>query len=297
MQMVMDAMDLLHTNQTCTGFCLVSSDSEFTGLAQRLRESGKRVMGFGKQQTPKPFVTACERFIYTEMLLNQPNAGTLGPRRRQLGGSTSGGAPIELMCTAVDNAASDDGWANFGRVAEMLPTLQNDFDSRSYGHAKTRGLFESIPEKFKLLLIDSTLFVRKLSSPRGIFDPPVQNPPGKDFLPPVHFFDDAIDFLTNNTRGHATWTGNRVVPHPVIHDELKMLTSEGICLLELRDKITQALNGRSTNTVKTRQLLDYLKMFPGLCRVEDDEQARTAHYTITGLQIPMWRIFPSRDQE
>ena len=76
-----------------------------------------------------------------------------------------------------------------------------------------------------------------------------------------------------------------------------MLTSEGISLLDLRDKIAQALNGRATNTVKRRQLVDYLKTFPDLCRVEDDEQARTAHYTITGLQIPMWRIFPSRDQE
>mmetsp|Transcript_1427 Transcript_1427/g.3090 ORF Transcript_1427/g.3090 Transcript_1427/m.3090 type:complete len:107 (+) Transcript_1427:33-353(+) len=82
--MIIDAMDLLHTNEAIDGFCLITSDSDFTGLAQRLREAGKHVIGFGSQQTPAPFVEACERFIYTENLEDAPAPEILASRQIQI---------------------------------------------------------------------------------------------------------------------------------------------------------------------------------------------------------------------
>ncbi|SHF93099.1 NYN domain-containing protein [Streptoalloteichus hindustanus] len=142
--MIIDAMDLLYTGRF-DGFCLVSSDSDFTRLAARLRESGLRVYGFGESKTPKPFVAACDKFIYTENLT------------RPLGRSAEGDAvvaapralPAPLMAEdalitqlqrAVEAASDEDGWALLSTVGHILTSQHPDFDSRNYGHAKLSDL-------------------------------------------------------------------------------------------------------------------------------------------------------------
>ena len=109
--LIIDAMDLLHTGDL-NGFCLVSSDSDFTPLAARIREAGLVVYGFGERKTPQPFVAACDKFIFTDIL--KPPKAKSGKRKPQ--------SPPEekLLRNAVDSAAQDDGWANLGNVGKML---------------------------------------------------------------------------------------------------------------------------------------------------------------------------------
>jgi uncharacterized LabA/DUF88 family protein len=125
--LIIDAMDLLHTGDL-NGFCLVSSDSDFTPLAARIRESGLKVYGFGERKTPQPFVAACDKFIYTDILNPQETKSTKGQAKLP--------SPKKKLREAVDKAAQDDGWANLGNVGTML--LKNDpaFDSRNYGFKK-----------------------------------------------------------------------------------------------------------------------------------------------------------------
>lgn len=125
--LIIDAMDLLHTGDL-NGFCLVSSDSDFTPLAARIREAGLKVYGFGERKTPQPFVAACDKFIYTDILKPQKKESEQGTPR--------GPSPKKKLLEAVDKAAQDDGWAHLGTVGTML--LKNDpaFDSRNYGFKK-----------------------------------------------------------------------------------------------------------------------------------------------------------------
>jgi len=125
--LIIDAMDLLHTGDL-NGFCLVSSDSDFTPLAARIREAGLKVYGFGERKTPQPFVAACDKFIYTDILKPQKTKATKGEPK--------GPSPKKKLLEAVDKAAQDDGWAHLGTVGTML--LKNDpaFDSRNYGYKK-----------------------------------------------------------------------------------------------------------------------------------------------------------------
>jgi uncharacterized LabA/DUF88 family protein len=132
--LIIDAMDLLHTGDL-NGFCLVTSDSDFTPLAARIREAGLVVYGFGERKTPQPFVAACDKFIYTD-ILNPPKAKA-GEGKRQ-------SRPEEkLLRNAVDSAAQDDGWAHLGNVGTIL--LKNDpsFDSRNYGFKKLVDLVKA----------------------------------------------------------------------------------------------------------------------------------------------------------
>jgi uncharacterized LabA/DUF88 family protein len=135
--LVIDAMDLLHSGRF-DGFCLVSSDSDFTRLAARIREQGIDVYGFGEQKTPESFVRACRRFVYTENLVpgahasDQPEPANLKP--------ASAKKPLEeatrLIRTAIEQLEGEDGWVALSRVGIRLPILASDFDSRSYGQSK-----------------------------------------------------------------------------------------------------------------------------------------------------------------
>jgi NYN domain/OST-HTH/LOTUS domain len=137
---VIDAMDLLHSGRF-DGFCLVSSDSDFTRLAARIREQGIDVFGFGTQKTPESFRQACRRFIYTENLL--PEASP--PDRDPASGAKpleSPGAATPLLKKAIAQMDDEDGWVGLGGVGQRLANLAPDFDPRSYGHAKLGDLVQ-----------------------------------------------------------------------------------------------------------------------------------------------------------
>jgi len=142
-------MDLLYTGRF-DGFCLVSSDSDFTLLAQRIRESGTAVYGFGERKTPRAFVAACDKFIYLENLaLLQPAAPatTLAPAPAPHAAPELAG----VLRSAAVAASDEDGWANLGAVGNIILRRRPDFDARSYGYAKlsdlmaATGLFDLDP--------------------------------------------------------------------------------------------------------------------------------------------------------
>ena len=136
--LVIDAMDLLHSGRL-DGFCLVSSDSDFTRLASRLREQGADVYGFGAQKTPESFKQACRRFIYTENLL--PEAAAAGADAASKSNSLQPpSAAIPILQKAVSQIESEDGWVMLGQVGKQILNLFSDFDVRSYGLSKLSDL-------------------------------------------------------------------------------------------------------------------------------------------------------------
>jgi hypothetical protein len=139
--LVIDAMDLLHSGRF-DGFCLVSSDSDFTRLASRLREQGADVYGFGAQKTPESFRQACRRFIYTENLLPpQPVAsGTSMEAPSKPKSQQPPSAAIPILKKAISQIESEDGWVLLGEVGGQVSNLFSDFDVRSYGHNKLSDL-------------------------------------------------------------------------------------------------------------------------------------------------------------
>jgi uncharacterized LabA/DUF88 family protein len=137
--MIIDAMDLLYAGHL-DGFCIVSSDSDFTRLASRLRESGKRVYGFGEQKTPRPFVAACDRFIYTEIFTQVEGKA---PKRKATSELERDRAFMALVGGAVDAATDEGGWAHLGAVGSNLTKTEPDFDSRNYGYGKLSDLLEA----------------------------------------------------------------------------------------------------------------------------------------------------------
>ena len=141
-KMIIDAMDLLYTG-TFDGFCIVSSDSDFTSLASRIRESGKRVYGFGEKKTPQPFVAACDRFIYTEVFSVIENAEKEttkipGPKLRQ---DTQ---LMNLFRSAIAAASDENGWAYLGQVGTNISKQAPDFDPRNYHYEKLSELVAAI---------------------------------------------------------------------------------------------------------------------------------------------------------
>jgi uncharacterized LabA/DUF88 family protein len=136
--LVIDAMDLLHSGRF-DGFCLVSSDSDFTRLASRLREQGADVYGFGAQKTPESFRQACRRFIYTENLL--PQAPTSNSSAAPISKSLQPpSAALPILKKAIAQIESEDGWVNLGSVGTQLTNLVSDFDPRTYGFRKLSDL-------------------------------------------------------------------------------------------------------------------------------------------------------------
>jgi uncharacterized LabA/DUF88 family protein len=154
--MIIDAMDLLYAGNL-DGFCLVSSDSDFTRLASRLKESAKQVYGFGEKKTPRPFVAACDRFIYTEVLVQ---ADGQAPRRKAASELDSDRDFLDLVSGAVDDASDDSGWAHLGVVGTMLTKKMPDFDSRNYGYSKLSDLLDA-SRNFEVRRTDKAVSVRR----------------------------------------------------------------------------------------------------------------------------------------
>ena len=172
--MIIDAMDLLYT-QRFDGFCLVSSDSDFTRLAQRLREEGLTVYGFGEKKTPDAFVRACDKFVYTEVLRKEaaanasPKPATTKPAKKAASKSepakpapaqavaaadakdkSAEPLPLALIRQAIEEASDENGWAFLGAVGSYLNKIQPDFDPRLYGHRKLSDLLKHQPKYFAI---------------------------------------------------------------------------------------------------------------------------------------------------
>jgi len=147
--LIIDAMDLLYTRRF-DGFCLVSSDSDFTRLAVRLREEGLLVYGFGEKKTPEPFVQACDKFIYTEVL--RPEEDTTDKPAAAARPADKGVSKpvVRLIAKAVEDVSEESGWAQLGSVGSNLTKVRPDFDSRLYGFKKFSDLIRSLPDAFEL---------------------------------------------------------------------------------------------------------------------------------------------------
>jgi len=166
--LIIDAMDLLYTRKF-DGFCLVTSDSDFTGLAMRLREEGLTVMGFGEKKTPDAFRNACHKFIFTEVLRpttpvekteDSPKAEKVEPAPAKLTASVPTVTPPQtpakhpelpkkFMLDALEQSTDDSGWANLGPFGSYLTKVQPDFDSRNYGYKKLSDLVKARTDIFK----------------------------------------------------------------------------------------------------------------------------------------------------
>lgn len=162
--MIIDAMDILYSAKV-DGFCIVSSDSDFTRLAIRLREAGMKVIGIGEKKTPNPFVVACDKFIYLEILerdaeaeaeTDAPSTETAPkekapktPRQRRPALKKLDARLIQLVATSITDLADESGWASLGMVGTLISKKQPDFDSRNYGFAKLSSLLKS-SEHFEL---------------------------------------------------------------------------------------------------------------------------------------------------
>ncbi|MFJ4290408.1 NYN domain-containing protein [Cupriavidus sp. NPDC089707] len=153
--MIIDAMDLLYTGRF-DGFCIVSSDSDFTRLASRIREQGLIVYGFGERKTPKPFVTACDKFIYSDVLRAEADTegaegidGAAAPtRKRSTGELRQDSRLVRLLQSAAQAVSDEDGWLTLGSMGNHIAKQAPEFDSRNYGYGKlselvlATGLFE-----------------------------------------------------------------------------------------------------------------------------------------------------------
>ena len=140
--LIIDAMDVLHEGKV-DGFCLVSSDSDFTRLATRIREAGLLVYGFGERKTPEPFVAACDKFVYTEILRQEPEPQKDAPKEKT--------AVVEdvrklkpLLVAGIDANAREDGWAALGPIGSYIVKTSPAFDSRNYGFKKLSDLVRSL---------------------------------------------------------------------------------------------------------------------------------------------------------
>lgn len=153
--LIIDAMDILYSNNV-DGFCLVSSDSDFTRLAARLREAGMYVIGMGEKKTPKPFIAACEKFKYLEVLAAIPAnsyGANAGERTERQGTPKGDMANIEELIDSIKiivaDSSDEEGWAFLGEVGKRLNKRYPDFDTRNYGHTKLTPLISSL-KKFEL---------------------------------------------------------------------------------------------------------------------------------------------------
>ena len=172
--LIIDAMDLLYTRRF-DGFCLVSSDSDFTRLAQRIREEGLTVYGFGEKKTPEPFVATCDKFIYTELLRSEPETTVAAPEETKVTEVTPEPVTklpqldaVTLIGRAIDEVDDEDGWANLAPVGAYVSKLRPDFDARLFGHSKLSSLVRSLSKHFETKEVPTpgtatkVLFVRRV---------------------------------------------------------------------------------------------------------------------------------------
>lgn len=188
MAMIIDAMDLLYTKQL-DGFCIVSSDSDFTPLVMRIRANGLKVFGFGEKKTPDPFVNACSKFLYLETLGEQAPEEAAVEAKTSIANTEVPAAPVaapeilsaptaaktanvkvgtkelkantrlvNLLRMSVEAAADDEGWAGLGAVGQHI-SKQASFDSRNYGYAKLKDLFQAIA-LFEIRKNDKSIYIR-----------------------------------------------------------------------------------------------------------------------------------------
>lgn len=150
--MIIDAMDILYTGKV-DGFCIVSSDSDFTRLATRLREAGMKVIGIGEKKTLNAFITACDKFIYIEILGNQENSDNEQNAKKEVKTeaketkkplSKTDPKIIKLISNSINDLADDDGWAYLGDLGNLLLKKKPDFDPRNYGFTKLLPFINSI---------------------------------------------------------------------------------------------------------------------------------------------------------
>jgi len=145
--LIIDAMDILYGNRV-EGFCIVSSDSDFTKLAARLRESGKYVLGMGEKKTPTPFISACEQFKYLEVLAGEADITKEQETSKQLvkANMASKAKITKAIAAIIEESSDDDGWAYLGEVGKRLNKRFPDFDTRNYGYNKLTPFVESLKE-------------------------------------------------------------------------------------------------------------------------------------------------------
>ncbi|MDR6168899.1 hypothetical protein QE367_003103 [Microbacterium paludicola] len=144
--LIIDAMDLLYTRRF-QGFCIVSSDSDFTRLASRIREEGVTVYGFGERKTPEAFRNACDQFTYLEVLgvVDEPDAARSTTAERWTSAALRGDARlVALLRSAAETASADDGWSDLGTVGQLMRKQQPDFDPRNWGYAKLSDLVRAV---------------------------------------------------------------------------------------------------------------------------------------------------------
>lgn len=145
MKLAIEAMDMLH-EKGLDGFCIASSDSDFTTLASRIREDGLVVYGFGEQKSTKPYVAACDRFFYCDLLLAEEKAQKAPERRAAVAPAKSGPKlPKDEIDSAIEDVSGDDGWAHLGAVGTILFKRMPDFDPRNFGYRKLVDLMETVP--------------------------------------------------------------------------------------------------------------------------------------------------------
>lgn len=160
--LIIDAMDILYSGKV-DGFCIVSSDSDFTRLATRLREAGMKVFGIGQKKTPNPFIVACDKFIYMEIIpvVNDPEPETpvkTSTRRKSAKPGPAVATPakpsvdklnketLKLIAKTINDLADENGWAFLGDIGNLLLKKQPNFDPRNYGFAKLTPLLKSLPQ-------------------------------------------------------------------------------------------------------------------------------------------------------
>lgn len=160
--MIIDAMDILYTGNV-DGFCLVSSDSDFTRLAARLKEAGKIVIGMGKQQSPKPFVSACSKFKYLDIILTEEQSEET-EAKKNVQAETSAMTTKETLNnsikTIIDENSDSDGWTLASTIGTLLQKQYTDFDSRNYGFKKMIDLLKDLGYQTKVSKDRTTYWIK-----------------------------------------------------------------------------------------------------------------------------------------
>lgn len=149
--LIIDAMDILYSGKV-DGFCIISSDSDFTRLATRLREAGMKVYGIGQKKTPTPFITACDKFIYMEIIAVPETVETENIKTRTQKATAKVSVDkisketLKLIAATIEDLADENGWAFLGDVGNLLLKKQPNFDPRNYGYLKLTPLIKSLSQ-------------------------------------------------------------------------------------------------------------------------------------------------------